>query len=46
MAKNQKNKKDIGKVATKVMAIILAAMMVLSVGATLVYYIVYMAQQG
>lgn len=46
MAKNQKSKKDIGKVATKVMAIILAAMMVLSVAATLVYYIVYMVQQG
>ncbi len=47
MAKNQnkeKNKKDIGKVATKVMAIILAAMMVLSVGATLIYYIVYAAK--
>ena len=39
-----KRKKDIGKVATKVIAIILAALMVLSVAATLVYYIVYMAQ--
>ncbi len=44
MTKKQKTKKDIGKVATKVMAIILAAMMVLSVAATLVYSIIYMAQ--
>lgn len=44
MEKKQKNKKDLGKVATKVMAIILAAMMLLSVGATLIYYIVYMAK--
>ncbi len=39
--KSEKNKRDIGKVATKVMAIILAGMMVLSVGATLIYYIAY-----
>ena len=39
MAKNKKNKKDIGKVATKVMAIVLAGMMVLSVAATLIYCI-------
>ena len=44
MTKKQKTKKDIGKVATKVMAIILAAMMVLSVAATLVYSIIYMTQ--
>lgn len=44
MTKKQKTKKDIGKVATKVMSIILAAMMVLSVAATLVYSIIYMAQ--
>lgn len=44
MEKKQKNKRDIGKVATKVMAIILAGMMVLSVGATLIYYIVYAAK--
>lgn len=44
MTKKQKTKKDIGKVATKVMAIILAAMMVLSVATTLVYSIIYMAQ--
>lgn len=46
MAKGQKNKRDIGKIASKVMAIILASMMVLSVAGTLVYYIVYMVQQG
>lgn len=47
MAKNQKSKKDkrdIGKIATKVMAIILAAMMLLSVAGTLIYYIAYMAK--
>lgn len=46
MAKEQKNKKDIGKVVTKVMAIILAGMMILSVAATLIFYIVAMAQNG
>ncbi len=38
MAKEQKNK-NIGKLATKIMAIILAAMMVLSIAATLIFYI-------
>ncbi len=42
--KNKKDKKDFGKIATKVMAFILAGMMVLSVAGTLVYYIVAMAQ--
>ena len=46
MAKETKNKKDIKKVATKVMAIILASMMILSVATTLIYYIVVMAQKG
>ncbi len=46
MAKNQKNKRDMGKIAGKIMALILAGMMVLSVAATLIYYIVYMVQQG
>lgn len=46
MAKESKNKKDIGKTATKIMAIILAGMMVLSVAATLIYYIVAMVQKG
>ena len=41
--KKIKPKKDLGKVATKIMAIILAAIMVLSVAITLIYYIV-MAQ--
>lgn len=46
MAKKGTNKKeetkkhDIGKIATKVMAAILALMMVLAVAATLIYYIV------
>ncbi len=41
MAKNKKNKRDIGKIATKVMLIILALMMVLSVAASLIYYIMF-----
>lgn len=40
MSKETKNKKDIRKFATKIMAIILVAMMVLSVAATLIFYIV------
>lgn len=39
-----KNKKDIGKIATKIMALILAGMMVLSIAATLIYYIIFMAK--
>ena len=39
MAKNQKNKKDIKKLATRIMAIILAGMMLLSVAGTLLFYI-------
>ncbi len=46
MANNKKNKKDFGKVATKVMAFILAGMMLLSVAGTLIFYIVYMTRQG
>lgn len=46
MAKGQKNKKDIGKLATKIMAIILAGMMVLSIAGTVIYYIIAMAQKG
>ena len=46
MAKKQKNKKDIGKLATRIMAIILAGMMILSVAGTLIYYIIAMTQQG
>lgn len=40
MENNQKNKKDIGRIATKIIAGILALTMVLAVGATLIYYIV------
>lgn len=39
MAKKQRN---IGKIATKVMAIFLAALMVLGIGGTLIYYLVAM----
>ena len=39
MAKKQR---DIGKIATKVMAIVLAALMVLGIGGTLIYYLVAM----
>ena len=46
MVKKQKNKKDIGKLATRIMAIILAGMMILSVAGTLIYYIIAMTQQG
>lgn len=38
MAKKQHH--DIGKIATKIMAAILAAMMVLAVAGTLIYYLV------
>lgn len=41
MVKNKKNKKDIGKIATKVMVIILVLMMFLSVAASLIYYIMF-----
>lgn len=40
MAKNKKNKKDFGKIATKVMIVVLTLMMILSVAASLIYYIV------
>lgn len=41
MDKHKKHKKDIGKIATKIMILILAAMMILSVAATLIYYIAF-----
>lgn len=41
MSKNTKHKRDIGKIATKIMVIILALMMLLSVSATLIYYIAF-----
>ena len=37
--KKQKNKGDIGRIATKVMAAVLAELMILAVGGTLVYYL-------
>lgn len=41
MANNKnKNKHDLGKIATKIMAVVLALLMLLSVVATLVYYLV------
>lgn len=40
--KKQKNKRDIGKIATKVMAAVLALLMILAVGGTLVYYLINM----
>lgn len=40
MTNKQKNKRDISKIAGKVMAGILAVMMLLSVAGTLIYYLV------
>ncbi len=40
MAENkEKVKRDIGRIATKIVAAILALVMILAVGATLVYYL-------
>lgn len=39
-----KNKRDMKKVATKIMAIILVSMMLLSVAFTLIYYLVFMGK--
>lgn len=41
MARNKKIKRDIGKIATKVMLIVLALMMILSVAASIIYYIMF-----
>lgn len=41
MTKETKRKKDIGKIATKIMGLLLALMMILSVAATLIYYIIF-----
>ena len=38
--KKQKNKRDMGKIATRVMAAILAILMVLAVASTLIYYLI------
>lgn len=37
--KKEKVKRDIGRIATKIIAAILAIVMILAVGATLVYYL-------
>lgn len=37
-----KNKKDFGKIGTKIMVIILAGMMILSTVASLIYYLIAM----
>lgn len=39
MEKKEKNKRDIGKIATKIIAAILAILMILAVSATLIYYV-------
>ena len=41
---NNKKERNLGKIATKVMAAILAGMMILSVAGTLIYYFIYMAK--
>ena len=41
--KREKKQRDIGKIGVKIMAAILAALMVLSVAASLIYYLVSMA---
>ncbi len=39
--KNKKeNKRDFGKIATRVMAVVLALLMILSVATTLIYYLI------
>lgn len=40
--KTKKNRRDIGKIATKIMAAVLAILMILAVGGTLVYYLINM----
>ena len=40
MEKKEKTKKDLGRIAIKIIATILAILMILAVAATLVYYIV------
>ncbi len=40
MDKKEKNKRDIGKIATKIIAAILALFMILAVAATLIYYLI------
>lgn len=40
MDSKQKNKRDIGRIAVKIVASILAILMVLAVAATFIYYLV------
>ena len=40
MDRKQKNKHDIGKIGVRVIALILAILMILAVAATLIYYLV------
>lgn len=42
MKEKQKNKKDVGKIATRIMAAILAILMLLAMGTTLIYYLINM----
>ena len=39
MQPKQKNKRDLGKIAIKIIALILALLMILAVAATLIYYL-------
>ena len=41
MNKYTKRKKDIGKIATRIMGLILVGMMLLSVAASLIYYFAF-----
>ncbi len=40
--KRQKNKRDVGKIATRIVAAILAVLMVLAVASSLIYYLIGM----
>ena len=40
--KKQKNRRDMGKIATRVIAAILADLMVLAVASSLIYYLISM----
>ena len=40
--KRQKNKRDVGKIATRMVAAILAVLMVLAVASSLIYYLIGM----
>ena len=40
MDKKEKNKRDLGKIITKIIAAILAILMILAVAGTLIYYII------